>query len=110
MTPLPTVLVFPSEGEIGPPTTGARRDSDSTFVVRFYYNQTGDLPRDTVALRKWLTILLTRLDGAVQLGGTVTLARITGWRLDILSYAGLEYTGIELTINVHNEEAVTVVA
>jgi len=110
MVPLPAVLVFPSNGEFLPQTTGARRDSDTEFVVRFYYNQTGDLPRDTVALRKWLTILVTRLDGAVQLGGTVTLARVVSWRVDVFDYALLQYTGIELVINVHVEEAVTAVA
>jgi hypothetical protein len=110
MFPLPAVLVFPNEGDVGPPTTGARRDHDVAFIVRFYYNQMGDLERDTVALRRWLTVLLTRMDGAVQLGGIITLGYISHWQINVFSYAQLDYTGIELTINVHVEEAVTAVA
>lgn len=110
LTALPAILVFPSEGEFAPQGTGARRDSDSTFVVRFYYNQAGDLERDSAALRKWLTVLVGQLDGAVQLGGIVTSARVVTWRLDMLPYADQQYPGIELTVNVHVEEAVTVAA
>jgi hypothetical protein len=110
MYPLPCVLVFPNEGDVGPPTTGARRDHDVAYIVRFYYNQMGDLERDTVALRRWLTVLLTRMDGAVQLGGIITLGYISHWQINVFSYAQLDYTGIELTINVHVEEAVTAVA
>lgn len=98
MTPLPTVLTFPEGGEFT--ALPGKRDSTHSFVHRFYYNQTGDLERDTIALRKWLTVLVYQLQGAAQLGGTVTSAKVIGYTVAVLSYAGLEYTGIELRSEV----------
>jgi len=100
MVPLPAVLVFPESGDFHTKSKIGGRDSEHEFVVRFYYNQTGDLERDTVALRKWLGVLVDRLRGASQLGGTVSLARVMSWLIGVLPYGGLDYTGIELTVSV----------
>jgi hypothetical protein len=104
MVPLPAVLVFPNAGTFDYITNDIAGDHE--FIIRFYYNQTGDLERDMVALRKWLTILVNQLQGAVQLGGVagVHWARITGWTIAILPYAGQEYTGIELTASIGTNE------
>lgn len=115
MVPLPAVLVFPVSGTFDQ-KMGARRDSANLFMVRFYYNQTGDADRDFPALRKWLTILSDRLAGAVQLGGLtwsggeVTRATFTGWRIGILTYANVQYSGIELDVSVLVNESLTMVA
>lgn len=98
MTPLPTVLVFPESGEFT--AYPGKRDSLHQFVVRFYYNHTGDLVRDTVALRKWATILVDQLKVATQLGGTVTRATVDSWSMGVFTYAGLDYTGLELHVGV----------
>ena len=108
MTPLPTVLVFPESGEFT--HYANKRDSVHEFVVRFYYNQTGDLARDTVSLRKWLAVLVQRLEGSVQLGGIVTNAHVDSYTVGTFTYAGLEYSGIELTVSVVVNEAWTAVA
>jgi hypothetical protein len=108
MTPLPTVLVFPENGTLT--YVPSKRDSDHIFVVRFYYNQTGDLARDTVSLRKWLTVLVDQLKNATQLGGTVTYARVEGYTVGTFTYAGLEYSGVELTVHVKVNEAWAAVA
>ena len=100
MIPLPAVLVFPEGGEFDHTRGIGKRDSDHAFVVRFYYNQTGDLERDTVALRKWLTVLVDQLKLSMQLGGIVTAARIESYTVGVFPYAGLQYTGIELTVRV----------
>lgn len=119
MTPLPTVLVFPISG-VYDQKMGAKRDSTNTFMVRFYYNQTGDAERDFVGLRKWLDVLSDQLAGAVQLGGLtwssgtrqgeVTRVVFTGWRIGILTYANLQYSGIELDVSVVVNESLTMVA
>jgi hypothetical protein len=106
MTPLPTVLVFPSSGSIGYPAAGDRA-GEHVFLVRFYYSQTGDLERDMVALRRWLTVLLDRLLGAVQLAGVVHLAQIVGWTIGVFPYAGQEYTGIELAVSIGTNDHYT---
>lgn len=119
MTPLPTVLVFPVSGTFDQKSAG-KRDSTSLFTVRFYYNQTGDAERDFVALRKWLEILADQLRASVQLGGLtwsngvrigeVTRATVEGWRIGMLTYAGLTYSGIELDVSVLVNETLTMVA
>jgi hypothetical protein len=120
MTPLPTVLVFPDNVVYDQKAAG-KRDSTTTFIVRFYYNQTGDAERDFIALRKWLDVLSDQLAGSVQLGGLtwstpagrlgeVTRAVVASAKVGILTYAGVQYSGIELTVTVLVNETLTMVA
>jgi hypothetical protein len=119
MTPLPTVLVFPTSGIYDQKAAG-KRDSTNMFTVRFYYNQTGDAERDFPALRKWLDVLSDQLRASVQLGGLtwtsgvrqgeVTRAKVDDWKIGILTYAGLQYSGIELNVSVVVNESLTMVA
>ena len=119
MTPLPTVLVFPVSGTYDQ-KMGGKRDSTNMFMVRFYYNQTGDAERDYVALRKWLDVLSDQLRSSVQLGGLtwssgvrqgeVTRVKVDGWRIGILTYANVQYSGIELDVSVVVNESLTMVA
>jgi hypothetical protein len=108
MTPLPTVLVFPSEGSFR--TGNGMRQGGHDYLVRFYYNQAGDLERDTVALRKWLTVLVDQLRDATMLGGLVTVARVVSWKIGDLPYAGAMYSGIELGVHVVSDEGWAAVA
>lgn len=119
MTPLPTVLVFPVSGVYNQ-QMGGKRDSTNMFMVRFYYNQTGDAERDFPALRRWLDILSDQLVSSVQLGGLtwssgtrqgeVTRVKVDAWRIGILTYANLQYSGIELDVSVLVNESLTMVA
>lgn len=119
MTPLPTVLVFPTSGRYDQKAAG-KRDSMNTFTVRFYYNQTGDAERDYVGLRKWLDVLSDQLRASVQLGGLtwtsgvrqgeVTRATVDDWKIGILTYANTQYSGIELTVTVLVNESLSMVA
>lgn len=110
MVPLPAVLVFPESGDFHTAPKAGGRDSVHEFIVRFYYNQTGTLERDTVALRRWLTVLVDQLRASAMLGGIVTLARVESWLIGLLPYAGTDYTGIELTVRVTVNEAWSVTA
>jgi hypothetical protein len=119
MVPLPAVLVFPVKGTYDQ-KMGSKRDSTNIFTVRFYYNQTGDAERDFPALRKWLSILSDQLASSVQLGGLtwssgarqgeVTRAKVDDWMIGILTYANVQYSGIELTVSVLVNESLTMVA
>lgn len=119
MTPLPTVLVFPIGGTYDQ-QMGGKRDSTNMFMVRFYYNQTGDAERDYVGLRKWLDVLSDQLRASVQLGGLtwssgvrqgeVTRAKVDAWRIGILRYANIDYSGIELDVSVLVNESLLMVA
>lgn len=100
LLPTPCVLVFPNEGAFDYEKGVGKRDGVHAFAVRFYFNQIGDLERDTVALRKWLTVLVDQLRLSSQLAGIVTSAKVTDWAIVILKYAGQEYTGIELTVRI----------
>ena len=104
----PAVLVFPQSGEFT--HYPGKRDSVHEFIVRFYYNQSGDLERDMVALRKWLTVLVDQLKLSTQLGGAVTLANVRSWTIGILDYTPNTYTGIELTCELVVNEAWAAVA
>lgn len=103
MTPLPTVLVFLDSGDFG--HFPGMRDGRQEWTVRFYYNQAGDVARDMKTLRLWLAVLIDQLRASAQLAGIVTLARITRFKIGILNYAGLDYTGIELGVHVVTNEA-----
>jgi hypothetical protein len=109
MLPLPAVLVYPPEEGAFRGFPG-KRDSTHQIIVRFYYNQTGDLERDSAALRKWLTVLVDQLKLSTQLGGIVTKASIDSYRTGTFVYATLDYTGIELTVSVLVNEAWAAVA
>ena len=108
MYPTPCVLTFPESGTFT--HSPGKRDSVHTFTVRFYFNQTGDLERDMIALRKWLTVLVDQLRLASQLAGIVTQAKVLGWKAGILTYAGLPYSGLELSVMVNVNEAWSAVA
>lgn len=102
MVPLPAVLVFPDSGAFT--HLPGKRDSEADWTVRFYYDQTGDLPRAMAALRKWLTVLVDQLRGAAMLGGGVTSARIMDWSISVMPYAGVDYVGIELRVTTISNE------
>ena len=104
----PAVLVFPDSGtlEYGSST----RQGDALMKLQFFYSMGVDMPRDSVALRKWLGVLLDQLRGAAQLGGIVASARVTGWRTVKIAYGGDDFNGIELDVSVVTTEAWTATA
>jgi hypothetical protein len=108
MTPLPTVLIFPDNGDFQ--TGNGTRTGGQEWLVRFYYNQIGDITRDMVALRKWLTVLVDQLRISAQLGGIVTVARVMTWKIGQMAYAGADYSGIELGVHIVADEPWAAVA
>jgi len=108
MLPLPCVLVLPETGDFT--HYPGKRDSTHEYIVRFYYNQNGDLERDTAALRKWLTVLVDQLKISTQLGGIVTMATVISYNVGVFDYTPAQYTGIELTVSVLVNEAWAAVA
>lgn len=108
MLPLPCVLTFPVSGSFT--HFPGKRDSRHEFIVRLYYNQTGDLERDVTALRRWLTVLVDQLKLSVQLAGIVTSAHVTGYNMGVLTYAGITYSGLEMNVSIVTNEAWAAVA
>ena len=110
MPPLPAVLCFPTEGDFA--TGNGTRMGTQTWIVRFYYDQVGDLSRAQTALIAWLEVLADQLKGAAQLGGATSVARATvdSWRIGVLDYASEAYMGIELTVSIRTTEAWAAVA
>lgn len=102
LPPLPCVLVVPDSGEWR--NFPGKRDGTHHFRVLFYLTEAHDLDREMVGLRKWLDILAYQLRDATQLGGLVTLARITDWRIGLLDYARQTYSGIEFDVTVVTNE------
>ena len=106
VTVTPAILVFP-------PNTGtleygaSTRQGESGFKLQFFYSMGVDMKRDSVALRKWLGVLLDQLRGAAQLGGIVASARVDAWRTAKLTYGGDEFNGIELDVTIVTAEAWT---
>ena len=101
MGPTPVVYVFPDDGAFD--TGNGTRLIVSNFIVRFYYGQTGDIARDSVALQKWVTVLSDQLKGSVQFAGSVTgVARATvdHYKVGVLNYGGKDYSGVELQVRV----------
>lgn len=103
----PTAVVFPPEGEFS--YAAFKRSGNLTFPVRWYIAETADLPRATRAMYDWAGTLLDQLEAQfdLDLSPTVTHAVVDGVRFGKLEYADKEYTGIELSVLVHTEEAFT---
>jgi hypothetical protein len=115
ITTTPTVIVTANGGEFGRPTGGDRQSEGDglTFWARFYLDQVGDAERAEVALRKWASVLIYQLRGAIQLGGAfpeVVGAWIDTYKIGVLNYAATDYFGIELTISVQTAEPWAAVA
>lgn len=109
LTPLPAVLVFPpasGEYESGNGTRIGTHD----WVVRFYYDEAGDMARQTAGLLKWAEKLDAQLRTTITLGGTVVWATLTRYSIGFFQYAGLDYAGIELTVSITTSEPWAAVA
>jgi hypothetical protein len=104
----PQVVVFPEEGTFD--YYPSKRDSGHDWTVRFYFSETQDIAREMVALESWLGVLADQLRISTQLGGTVTLAQITSWKIGVLEYAGKSYSGIELGVHIVANEGWAAVA
>jgi len=102
--PTPAVIVSVSEGDFDHTSGGGLRQGRRSWWVRFYFDQTSDLERTEPALRKWLSVLVYQLRGAVQLGGIVDEAHIVNWKVGVLAYGGVDYTGIELAVHTATSE------
>lgn len=108
----PAILVFPPESvdfSYGP----SLRKAIVQYPVRFYIYQLRDNKRNAVLLNKWLTSLYAQLpDTLAHLGlsSYVNHAENTHMAVGPLTYAGTEYHGIELTIEVYIGEGFTATA
>lgn len=102
MGPLPCVLVFADEGDWD--AGNGTRLGVHQFTVRFYYDQTLDLPRAQAALLSWLTVLGDQHKASITLGGTVVAVSTVSWKLGQMPYAGEDYVGLEFRVRVVTSE------
>jgi hypothetical protein len=103
----PAVLVFLDAGQLTP--GNGTRIGVTDWLVRLYYDQVGggDLERDLDEIRDWLTILVNAHQVLVQLGGAVVWCRTVGFRVGILEYAGVRFTGAEIRVQTGTSESWT---
>lgn len=106
---LPLFLVFPEAGHLDQYPGGARQ-SVHRWWVRLYYAQlnASTLERDTDELRDWTALLLDQLVTGAGLGGSVTIARTTDWKIGRMDYAGVPYIGAELAVETVTNDHVSV--
>lgn len=107
ITTTPTAVVFPPEGEFS--YAAHKRSGNLLFPVRWYIGDTSDLPRATDEMYAWAGTLIDQLEGSfdLDLSATVTHAVVQGVTFGKFEYADKEYTGIEVPVLVHLEEAFT---
>ncbi|HET7031111.1 MAG TPA: hypothetical protein VFI34_11415 [Candidatus Limnocylindrales bacterium] len=101
--PLPAVLVVPDSGSLAP--GNGTRVGEHVWLVRFYLDRVGDLPRQMNVLRRWVGVLVDQHRTGMQLGGLVVYVRTIGWAIRILPFQGSDYAGIELRLAVGTVEA-----
>lgn len=108
----PSVVVWPNRGDVIT-EANQRKDSAAEFLVNFYYaKHEGDVPRESAALLRWLGVLLGQLHGQMKLGQAgigVDKALVVAWSIGALSYAGVTYDGITITVHVWTTETVVLV-
>jgi hypothetical protein len=107
----PFVIVWPQDGdmEYNPGT----RSGELHFQVVFYYSKSeGDVPREYVALEKWVGVLLDQTHPQMQLGlaPIVVKAWPLRWEIGTAVYGGDTYEVIILYLTVYTRESVTLVA
>jgi hypothetical protein len=110
----PTVLVFPPSITLsyGP----SLRKATASYPVRFYIYKVRDTGRNATLMNKWIGSLYAMLpDTLAHLGlsSYVTSAVATNIQVGPLTYGesgGIEYHGIELTIDVHIWEGLSATA
>jgi hypothetical protein len=102
---LPAVIVTPVSGAFD--TGNGTRTGRHEYLVRFYLAQyaLADISRDLPKLRQWTTVLVDQLRASAQLGGTVTRCIVDRWSAGVLTYAGQDYSGIELGVRVITDES-----
>lgn len=100
---LPCVHVVPTEGDLV--SGNGKRESGEEWTVRFYLAEVGPLEKNVKGLQKWLQVLVDATKASVQLGATVELALVTGWRIAVLTYGERQYDGIELTVHIEAHES-----
>lgn len=107
---LPALLVFPPTGRLRA-GNGTRLGSHD-WIARFYYDQAGvdQLERDSVALMSWTSVLVDAHRGSVMLGGLVVSIRTVGYTIGLLRYAGSEYSGVQLALELETAEGWSVTA
>jgi hypothetical protein len=108
----PFVIAWANEGDLNYATTNGMLKGEATFQVAFYYSKAeADIPREYAALMSWAGVLIARLEGQTKLGlaPLVMKAWPLKWEIGALTYAGITYEGITLTVHVWTEEAVTLV-
>ena len=106
----PFVIVWAQSGDVE--YVPGQRKGEHEFQVVFYYSKSeGDVPREYVALLKWLGVLLDCTNAQMQLGlaGTVLKSIPMKWEIGSVVYAGDQYEVITLTVHVWTAEAVTLV-
>jgi hypothetical protein len=108
--PTPAVVVTINDGTYDHRHGGQGRTAQYDWFVRFYLDQTSDIERAEVALRKWMDVFQFQMRGAVQLGGTVDECHIDSFRVGVLSYGGLDYAGIEMVVHTATSEPWAAVA
>ena len=106
----PYVIAWPQSGDMT--LTAGEVKGEHEFSVVFYYAKSeGDIPREYVALQKWVGVLLNATYGQLQLGlgGTVDKAIPMKWEIGSVVYAGDQYEVVTLTVHVWTAESVTLV-
>lgn len=103
----PCVLVFPPEEQLSYPPS--MRSSLQEWTVRFYIQRTADMKRQVTSLYRWADVLIPQLDGLVHLGlsDSVNSADVAGARTGPIVYANETFDGIEVSVLVNAQEAVT---
>jgi hypothetical protein len=103
MPATPAVLVLPDMGSMV--QGNGSRLAGSDWMVRLHYDQVagGSMDRDQVALLAWLGVLVDVLATDSDLGGTVTVARTVSWKVGILRWSQVDYSGLEIRVHtVHS--------
>lgn len=106
----PYLIVWPSEGSLT--YLSGIREGEAIYHVIFYYSakSEGDMPRETTALQKWVSVLIDQTHGQTKLGlSIVRKALPEKWEIGTVTYAGEVFEAATLHVHVWTEETVILV-
>lgn len=113
---LPAIVVELPEGEVTTEAPGDRRSTHNFHVYFLFGKASGDVPRDTAAMLKWIGPLLDALETGNQLGlgsqsgWNVLKSRTLSWEPGQYEVGGQPYHSWHLIVRVWTWDNLTVTA
>ena len=100
---LPAAVAVPSTGAIQYPRVPGLRQSEHVIKLILFFSR-GDLPTADAQARPFIDQVVRTFDQHLTLGGSVAASGITDYKYGKVSWAGVDYLGVEFSLRAVERE------